>query len=373
MEKHDLDVDGAIDESVLSNQSDSQGKKLICEIDGLLHEYYHDDDLFVVERLVKKMRAEIGWFEKISSHGPSVGSFYENLVYDAIEQVLPGKVKLGTGFVYDSMAKTVSSQIDLIVYRDDVQRPIYQRNNFVIVDGKNVVSCIEVKKTLRKRELKKLIGDTIKANYGTSDKAVPGVQFLNIFAFASELRIENVEKIVSEEIKTYLDKFVSSTVSGREVSFAIKQLVLPRIYFLDRTGYVATHCRANTKSRCDISVSTCRSSLEGHSLGEFIEASLPEYSGGNSLGERSFLSFPLVMTESTEVISNNVYVYKKVSVIEIAEAFPDDIQYLKNGHPSGHRPYAALVPSVLNFTDFQSLADLERSELFLWLTVPDKK
>ncbi len=368
MPSNSMDLIGPVTDTLIKNQSEDTGEKTLLKINGLFHEYSHDSDLFIADRLANKMRAEIGWFEKITNHGPSVGDFYEYLVQSALEEVLPDNLRLGTGFIYDSLKRLVSSQIDLIIYTDQEKAPIYKRGNFVVIDSKQVISCIEIKKTLTGAVLKKLIAATINANLGTSPLAMNGVQFLNIFAFSSKVSIEKVGNIIFSEIESHLSKFRSTTKSGKNANACIMHLVLPRIYFFDRTGYLTVHCKINSQCLCDISVSVCASSLEGHSLGEFIVSSLSIKKNEQDLNERNFLTYPLVMSKSTKKISD-IHLYKKISMSEIELNFPNDLLLIRNLINAGKKPYGMLVPAGLDINNFKNISNLLKIKGVAWLLV----
>lgn len=352
-------------EVVRKNQAPDSGKHVLLESDGLLYEYSHDDDLFIANRLAKKMRAEIGWFEGITSHAPSVGSFYEALVETALREVLPGDLCVGTGFVYDSMRRRVSPQLDLIVYSNKKNSPIYQRSNFNILSARDVVSCVEIKKTLTSDVLKNVINKTLGENLGTSRLAVNGVQYINIFAFSSKISLKKIEEIIIEEIKEYVLNFKESIVEKQTIYYPIMQLTLPRVYLFDRTGYVNVHCK-NSDKHCDISISTCRSSAGGHSLGEFIVSALSQDKNEQLFNHRNFLTFPLVDPVSTTLIKD-VPIYTKVTMELLKVKYPREIEKIKSMGSDKERPYAALVSSGINFDKIKTLSDLEKTFGFQWL------
>lgn len=370
IEESKLNLKSPIAEEVLKSQSPNSGAHIIFESDGMLHEYSHDDDLFIANRLARKMQAEIGWFEDITSHAPSVGSFYEALIESTLHEALPSNLTLGTGFVYDSLKREVSPQIDLIVYSSKEKAPIYQRNNFAIIETDEVVSCIEIKKTLTTSVLKNVIGKTIKVNMGTSPLAVTGVQFINIFAFSSKISLEKIECTIAEEVKKYLSNFRATTEGGENAFLTVMQLTLPRVYLFDRSGYVTTHCIYNDDEYCNISVSSCRSSAKNHSLGEFIVSATSRKPDEQAFNERNFLTFPLVQTISSTVIEKNVLIYTKVTMKYLEQIFPLDFKEIKNRTNKQRRRYSALIPSGMNLNKIDNLADLERKNGFQWLVVP---
>jgi hypothetical protein len=371
---HPLDLRQPPSEEAIKNQSHSSGESMLIEIGGLLHEYSHDDDLFVSHRLANKMRAELGWFEKISRHGPSVGDFYESLVRSALLEVMPSGLKLGTGFIYDSMTRRTSSQMDLIVYVDKERSPIYRRQEFVVVNADEVMAPIEIKKTLTIRNLRRVLASTMGQNLGTSPRTVPGVQFLNIFAFRSDISLEAVERVICEEFRKFSNRFLSRTRSGELAQIGIMHLVLPRVFFFDRTGYVSTHCRPGEDNFSEVSINVCRSSLEGHSLGEFIVSALSVNVEEQTINERNFLTFPLVQPVSQNILVKNLPIFRRVSMVELIAAFPKEMQELKGKTVDGKKPYGAILLSTIEIGKVRSLYELERTKGFVWMSaVKDEK
>jgi hypothetical protein len=366
-EKSNLNLEEPISEKVLNNQSSNSGTHVLIEIDGLWHEYSHDDDLFIANRLARKMQAELGWFEDITSHAPSVGGFYEALIENTIHEALPSNLSLETGFVYDSLKRDVSPQIDLIVYSTENKPPIYKRDNFAIIGSEDVVSCIEIKKTLTTSVLKNVIRKTIGVNMGTSPLAVTGVQFINIFAFFSKISLKKIEQTIADEVKNYLSNFKVSTFGGEVAFMSVMKLTLPRVYLFDRSGYVTTHCTYRNDEYCNISVSSCRSSAKDHSLGEFIVSATSQEHEEQMFNERNFLTFPLVQPISSTVIEKNVPVYTKITMQYIEKRFPLDIKEFKSVVNNRRIPYAALIPSGMKLENIHTLADLERTKGFQWL------
>src|SRR5687768_10744289 len=67
-------------EAVLFNQAAPTGQRLIIEIDGVLHDYCHDESLDRAERFARILDAEMEWIEGFVSHAPSVGNHYESIL-----------------------------------------------------------------------------------------------------------------------------------------------------------------------------------------------------------------------------------------------------------------------------------------------------
>lgn len=362
------DLKQKIPDTVLKNQKPKKGEPYIVEIDNLLHEYHHDKDLFVVERLVNKIKSEIGWFERISTHAPSVGGFYEHLVYSAIKEVLPSDLKIGTGFVYDSDRRQASVQIDIIIYQDKTYPPLYQRNEFVVVDSKYVIACGEVKKTLNANLIDQIISKYSNINLGNSPNGMRGVQFINVFSFYSKLSIQKIAEKITKSLVSYFNTFKSETKSGQDVNFILNHLVLPNFYFFDKTGYLQCSCKPFDETSILVELAVYRSSLGGHSLGEFLVSMTAYEQQSVTISNKDFLSFPLRITDSNQVVYRGLELWQYFSMQDLIEKFPDDILKLKKLTKKERRPYGALVSASANLKHV-GLEALERSKGFKWLAI----
>lgn len=89
----------------------------------------------------------------VSAHPPTLGAFYEAVLKKFIKGFVPGEYKIGTGFVIDVDSGKSSRQIDIMVYKDDIYPPIYQDENFVIVERGMVYAGIEVKADIDTKSL----------------------------------------------------------------------------------------------------------------------------------------------------------------------------------------------------------------------------
>lgn len=85
-----LDLVGEIRPEVLEHHRPKQTH--VVSIDGLADEFF-EHELFLGERLSRRVRAEQNWFEKLVRHAPTVGTFYESLLRDILREVLPAKLR----------------------------------------------------------------------------------------------------------------------------------------------------------------------------------------------------------------------------------------------------------------------------------------
>ncbi len=233
------DLRKAIPEIVIKNQAPSTGQRVLCEIDGIVSEYVHVDKYERAERFDAKLRAEIGWIERFTSHAPSIGTHYEKILSDLVSEFLPSNLNVGTGFIYDSHRETVSPQIDLLCYSDQTISPIYRRDNFVIVQPEMVMAVCEVKKTLKCDDLRSWIKNTMGCNMGTMASNPRGVQGMSVFTYSCPTKTKTIVRNVAEATEDFLSNFANKTKDGNLALLGIRQLCLPSIYMLDREEFVS--------------------------------------------------------------------------------------------------------------------------------------
>jgi hypothetical protein len=233
------DLHKPIPEVVRRNQAPPTGQRVLLEVDGIVSEYAHVDNYERAEHFDARLRAEIDWIERFTSHAPSIGTHYEKILSDLVSEYLPSSVNVGTGFIYDSLRETVSPQIDLLCYNDQSVSPIYQRDDFIIVQPEMVMAVCEVKKTLKCNDLKSLIKKTMGCNMGTMVSKPRGVQDMSIFAYSCPAKTKTIVQNVAEATEEFLSNFVTRTKGGDLALLGIRQLCLPSIYMHDREEFVS--------------------------------------------------------------------------------------------------------------------------------------
>lgn len=90
----------------------------------------------------------------IKKHNQTIGEFYETILKKFLNEFIPKKFKVGTGFIIDIENNQLSRQVDIIIYEDGKFPPIYQHNDFVIVECNTVLSTIEVKAKIDSENIK---------------------------------------------------------------------------------------------------------------------------------------------------------------------------------------------------------------------------
>lgn len=233
------DLHKPIPETVLRNQAPPTGQRVILEVDGIFSEYAHLDNYERAEHFDARLRAEIDWIERFTSHAPSIGTHYEKILSDLVSEYLPSSVKVGTGFIYDSLRETVSPQIDLLCYNDQAFSPIYRRDDFVIVQPETVMAVCEIKKTLKCNDLRSWIKKTMGCNMGTMTSKPRGVQSMSVFSYSCPTKTKTIAQNVAKATEEFLNNFVNKTKDGALALLGIRQLCLPSIYMHDREDFVS--------------------------------------------------------------------------------------------------------------------------------------
>ena len=98
-----------------------------------------------IQTKVDILKQELKLIKLLIQHNQTTGEFYETILRKFLNEFIPKKFKIGTGFIIDIENHQSSRQVDIIIYEDGKFSPIYQHNDFVIVESNTVLSTIEVK------------------------------------------------------------------------------------------------------------------------------------------------------------------------------------------------------------------------------------
>ncbi len=79
------------------------------------------------------------------------GILYEAVLRKTLHELVPARVKVGTGFLVDLSEGRHSAQADIILYSDSSIAPVYQCQDFVVIDHRTSYAAVEVKSTLTKK------------------------------------------------------------------------------------------------------------------------------------------------------------------------------------------------------------------------------
>ena len=342
------------------------GKEWLLEVDGCLHVYHHEDDLFLGDRLVRRLRAEQGWFEKLTSHAPTVGTFYEDALRDVLNEVLPANFKSGTGFVFKPQTKTHSKQIDILIYDDSRAAPLYRRGNFVIVIPASGAAYSEVKKTLRPSDLRELIHVFSQSRLGTHIGDVPGCHRIVIFTYGSKSTTDRLFEHAIETLKAHTRDFCGMTNAGLEANFPMYNIVLPQIYFLDRGQCIETRLIAEPDGWFKL-VAAKNNTGSDNGVNAYIDQMLAGCKTAGAFDERNYRTLPLRNLGEEIIIASGLRVMQKRSLIELKNCFPAEEKRIREFRVEGKRPHTALIPSSRDLSVVASFAALLEGIVF-WLT-----
>jgi len=90
--------------------------------------------------------------QKIVAHNAERGRLLEKTVVQVLEEILPKRFRIGTGFIVNSK-NARSTQIDIVIYDDTFNAPIVLDGGIGIFPIECVYAVVEVKSTLRNRDI----------------------------------------------------------------------------------------------------------------------------------------------------------------------------------------------------------------------------
>lgn len=342
------------------------GEPVFLDFGGILHRFDYDCDLFMGNRFSQRLRSEQGWFEKMVTHAPSVGTFYEDALRSIVSEILPSSLKIGTGFIFDSLTRMYSKQIDILVYDDSLVSPLYRRGQFVVVAPSQVVSASEVKKSLTLKDIRNIISSTIASNFGRHPSDPPGCNRICVFSYSSNVKTDKIYKCVFDEITKYLNTLYFEERFEDSKMRCITCLVLPRFFFFDRVENIAASLTVNSEGKCMINVSEhSGGALDG--LGGYLDAMVIERFKKTDPDRRTFFSLPIQNVNRREVISHRAPLIQQISMLKLCEIFSDEKDDIIKFRPSSKKVYMALLPPCIDVAAFKSFSELTNDSRVGWL------
>lgn len=131
----------------------------------------------------------------IIDHGPSVGTYRENLLQNSLRKHLPERYHVATGFIHG-----LRKQIDILIYDRIDYAPLFREGDLVIVPQESVRAVIEVKTNLTTKNLHSALELLDLASF-FDDKQPPF--FKGIFAFESQLTSEKLYQTLADFYTNY--------------------------------------------------------------------------------------------------------------------------------------------------------------------------
>jgi hypothetical protein len=358
-----LDLRAPVPGEVVDNQRPPSGKAWLLEVDGFLHLYHHEDDLFLSDRFNRRLRAEQGWFEKLTSHGPTVGTFYEDALRAVVAEVLPTSLTAGTGFVFDPQTRNCSKQIDILVYDCTHVAPLYRRGEFAIVTPQMAVSQSEIKKTLMPADLRSIIPAFLRSPLGTRADDFPGLHHITMFAYSSKSSTSSLLNSVVKELSRHVATFCASTNAGDLARFFMYSITLPQIYFFDRDECIETRLVTESDGWFKLVAETYQTGNES-GLGAYLDQVVGRNGTRLAFDERDFITSPLRNAGDQIEIASGLCLAQKLPIMELKQRFQKDEAAIREFRVAGKRPHMAVIPSSRNLSAMESFDDFLSGKVF---------
>lgn len=122
-------------------------------------------------------------------HGPTVGTYRENLLQALLRKHLPERYHVASGFIH-----RCDRQLDIVIYDRIDYAPVFREGDLVVVHPESVRAVIEVKTTLNGKGLKDSL--QLLEDVGPFDDRDPPF-FKGIFAFKSEMSPKSLQEVVA--------------------------------------------------------------------------------------------------------------------------------------------------------------------------------
>ncbi|MGJ0506072.1 MAG: DUF6602 domain-containing protein [Methylocystis sp.] len=366
--RNKTDLKTPVPEKIAKSLGEPKGKGLLIKTDGVHSVYYLEDDLFIGERLSQRLRSELGWFEKLVQHRPTIGTFYEDVLRALLNEHLPTNLKAGTGFIFDPEKENNSKQLDILLYKDFESAPLYRRGDFVVIQPRLAHSQSEVKKRLRLQDVKDIIRATTGSWFGRHPLDPPRCSRLCVFAYSSSSKTSSVFDTIVQELQAFFSDYVSFTVGGNKAHIGISGLVLPSFHFFDRSDYVTTRVRKREKSNLfDVVVSQFEASGKD-GLNDYLDEMLCLRRNLADIQDRDFRTYGLRNVLREETLNEGVFLIQRISMIEILRSFPRDRNEIRSFQINGRIPYEVVLPASLELASFEDFRALTRERSAEWIT-----
>lgn len=363
------DLKAPIPEHILQLQERPSGTSLILEMDGVLTPFFYDDDLFLATRMSNRLKAEQGWFEKLIKHSPSVGTFYEDSLRNLLAEVLPSRLKIGTGFVFDHEHRKNSKQIDILVYDDSFEAPMYRNGDFVVIKPHMARSLSEVKKTLILNDVRQLIQSTLFLNFGTHFDGFHNSGKFLIFSYSSKIKTNKLFDIIVNEITKKLKSLELECLDGSIATFFVYSIVLPSFYFLDRNDYIESNLTITKNEKIKIEITQFLSGNDKNktdSLNEYIGEMIDDAESRKKIETRDFRTIPIRKIIHRKIIDIELNLFRRISMDKVLKMFPSDADEIRLFKINGKRPYELQIPIQINPEKFKKFDDLVNCQSISW-------
>ena len=135
------------------------------------------------EGLAQEFISKVGRLNSFTKHPPSVGTYHEEIIRSMLNDILPARFSVKTGFVFVETG-AVSRQIDILII-DESQPSSYffKVGQFAVVHPRAVACAIEVKTKLDKRSFLEAVQNIYQFQL-TCEAVVPPAPIVTTIVFA---------------------------------------------------------------------------------------------------------------------------------------------------------------------------------------------
>ncbi|MFB4371145.1 MULTISPECIES: DUF6602 domain-containing protein [unclassified Pseudomonas] len=200
----------------------------------------------------------------IIDHGPTVGTYRENLLKNSLRKHLPERYHVATGFI-----NGLNKQIDILIYDRIDYAPLFREGDLVIVPQESVRAVIEVKTNLTTDSLHSALGLLHLASL-FDDKQPPF--FKGIFAFESHLTREKLYEITADFYTNY-----SAQAQGAPGKLILSPFQHLTCMCVNKKAFTYTKYTRNENQRLTPHLYSKQSATELESQSSFFIQSLLSY------------------------------------------------------------------------------------------------
>ncbi len=103
------------------------------------------------DTIAEEIKSKLGRLNAFTKHGPSIGSYHEQIIKHAISEILPKRFSVKSGIIVDDDNR-VSNQQDIIIVDENLANTyLFKDGDFAVVHYSSVIFTVEVKTTLNEK------------------------------------------------------------------------------------------------------------------------------------------------------------------------------------------------------------------------------
>lgn len=143
------------------------------------------------DTIAEEIKSKLGRLNAFTKHGPSIGSYHEQIIKHSISEILPKRFSVKSGIIVDDENR-VSNQQDIIIVDENLANTyLFKDGDFAVVHYSSVIFTIEVKTTLNEKNF-------LDAMYNCNSVAKLGgtnrIRTSAFFFYCKRLNIQRIDK-----------------------------------------------------------------------------------------------------------------------------------------------------------------------------------